>query len=73
MGMCLLIGNKRLWLSSLSSFSLVHAMDWAGREVASCRLTTTSELKVDIFVFEDGWYFFEGILVTFDVGLVLAR
>jgi len=66
MGMCLLIGNKRLWLSSLSSFSLVHAMDWAGREVASCRLTTTSELKVDIFVFEYGWYFFfEGILVTF--------
>jgi len=48
-------------------------MDWAGREVASCRLTTTSELKVDIFVFEYGWYFFEGILVTFDVGLVLAR
>jgi len=51
----LLIGNKRLWLSSLSFFFLLSMRGLAGKEAASCRLDRQSELKVDIFVFEYGW------------------
>jgi len=51
-----LIGNKRLWLSSLPLTSFVHA--WTGRgETWQVVLQFRAlELKVDIFVFEYGWF-----------------
>jgi hypothetical protein len=65
----LLIGNKRLWLSSLPLFFFVHAMDWTGRRGGKLSFLT-AELKVDI-VLCLSTAGFEEILVTSDVGLVL--
>jgi hypothetical protein len=44
----LLIGNKRLWLSSLFFSFLCSCVDWTGEESTSCRFVRQSELKVDI-------------------------
>jgi hypothetical protein len=65
----LLIGNKRLWLSSLPLFLLCSrdGLDWEKRWQV---VFLTAELKVDI-VLCLSTAGFEEILVTSDVGLVL--